>query len=335
MGVKPNRIGKLLLAGAVGAFVALLLLVIAPTDAPLVESGSAALSAPRANGRSAPADARSASRDGPAETPPAADGVVTGSAPVRATEVAAPPSVVATSVEAGSAPNAAARTNGPAEPQEESPPDANDELERPAQWCFLKTRDDHDYRSDSSAVFNGSRSVWMGKDNDVEAAGGYFSSDILWQGADATAFRGLRIEVSAHVKGMGYFQFFVRTATAEDGGIVLNDNQLPSVPMTNRYVRLFPPNGAEWARLSIVADVSLETDVVYYGIGLNNGRAIWIDDVRIARVDPDTPLTREPSHGGRFILPVDSRAALAAPSNLDFEVATRGARGCSTIASPL
>lgn len=224
-------------------------------------------------------------------------------------------------------PEGAVPTAG-AERRPASDAEPEDGPERPVGWCFLKTKADHDYVSDSSTAWNGSRSVWIGKQNDADADRGYFSSDILWQGVDARALRGARIEVSARVKGKGYFQFFVRTADAADTGIVLNDSQLPSVPQTNRYVNLFPPRGAGWERLSIVGDVPLEADVVYYGVGLMNGRAIWIDDVRLTRVEPQTPLTEERSAGGRFILPVDVRGALPAPTNLDFEATTRDDVGC-------
>ena len=110
--------------------------------------------------------------------------------------------------------------------------------------------------------------------------------------------------MSVRVKGRGYFQFFVRTATATDSGLVLHDQQLPSVPTTNRHVSLFPaPFGVDWLPISIVADVPVETDIVYYGITLMGGRALWIDDVRIATVDPGTRLTQERSIGGRRSCP--------------------------------
>ena len=328
MGVRPTRVVRILLAGVVGAFVALLFLVLRP-DAPFERSQSAAVPSPRTTDVGvAVADARSAAGRLPSEDPRASSEVDVDAAAPRPTVQDSPPTRVAAGGPVPAAPATAASAVRDGEQRTDDPAETENEPERPAQWCFLKTRDDHDYLSDIRAVFNGSRSAWLGKDDDLEAGGGYFSSDILWQGVDATAFRGLRIEVSAHVKGMGYFQFFVRTANAADRGIVLSDSQLPSVPMTNRYVSLFPPNGAEWVRLSIVADVPVESDIVYYGIGLNGGRAIWIDDIRIARVDLETPLTQERSHGGRLILPVDGGAALAAPANLDFEVTTHGAPGC-------
>ena len=45
-------------------------------------------------------------------------------------------------------------------------------------------------------------------------------------------------------------------------------------------------------------------------------------------VDRETPLTQERSIGGRFILPVNARAALGAPANLDFEVTTLEGAAC-------
>jgi hypothetical protein len=328
-GDKPRRIAPIVLAGAFGMVVALLFVVLRPSDTPFERAQNTAGSPSRGAG-------------GPVA------GAGTRSAPVRQQSATSNPPLTArvdsvsqlTPSAVGPATRADAGLQTPSVPPIEEPairdakdghegdPESEGKPERPAQWCFLKTSDDHDYLSDSRAVWNGSRSVWMGKENDAAAEGGYFSSDILWQGVDATAFRGLRIEVSTQIKGRGYLQFFVRTATATDSAIVLHDQQLPSVPTTNGHVNLFPPFGVEWARFSIVADVPVETDVVYYGIALMGGRAIWIDDVRIVTVDPETPLTNERSIGGRFILPVNARTAFVAPANLDFEVTTREAAGC-------
>ena len=324
-----NRIARVVLAGAVGAIVALWLVLLRPSGGPF----DAAQYVPAAP---SPASALRNGTPGAGSTESAAGSASEGSASSVGEQLAvAPPSFIAQRpgavVAAIATPTARtdpARSIAGTEPRNEGEAEPEDGPERPALWCFLKSKDDHDYVSDSDTVWNGSRSVWIGKQNDAEADGGYFSHDILWQGVDATAFRGLRIEVSAEIKGRGYLQFFVRTATAMDGGIVLHDSQLPSVPTTNRHVNLFAPLGVDWARFSIVADVPVEADVVYYGISLMGGRAISIDDVRIAMVDRETPLTLERSIGGRFILPVNAAAALGAPTNLDFEVTTRDAAGC-------
>ena len=320
---RAKRIARIVLAGALGAVVALLFLVLRPDGATFERFQEVAASPSRGDGRSpAAAGARSIPTQRSSEVSNAPPAVGADAVPELTPSDARPVSVAAASLQAPSVPPIEEPTIGEAEDGNERDADADDEPERPAQWCFSKMHDDHDYLSDSRAVWSGSRSVWMGKENDIAAEGGYFSSDILWQGVDATAFRGLRIEVSARVKGRGYLQFFVRTATAADSGIVLHDTQLPSVPTTNRYVNLFAPLGVDWLPLSIVADIPIETDVVYYGISLMGGRAIWIDDVRIATVDRETPLTAERSIGGRFILPVDARAAFGAPANLDFEIVT-------------
>jgi hypothetical protein len=330
MRASPKRVARIVLAGALGVVVASLILVLRPTGTAFESTPGAAVSPSRTDRGAAPAGARSDAREPAAEVADAETSSFAADPSAEPVFAAARQEVAPAG--AAAAPDVASAPSGHAGAvdgqRDDGEGDTANEPERPLQWCFLRTHDDHDLLSDSSAVSSGSRSVRLGKDPDPAAAGGYFSSDVLWQGADATPFRGLRMEVSAHVKGTGYFQFFVRTASASDRGVVLNDNQLPSVPTTNRYVRLFPPNGADWTRLSIVADVPVESDIVYYGVSLMNGRAIWIDDVRIATVDRETPLTQEPSHGGRFVLPVDARTALAAPANLDFEITARERAGC-------
>jgi hypothetical protein len=323
-----KRLARVLAAGTLGVVVALLILLLRPHRAPSDAALDARPPPPSRLDRAAPeSNGVAAARRAEIELPvPATELAVESSvSPVDGLARAVAVSNAARGPTMSAAENPSRGEAGRGDDREAG--DDEEGSERPAFWCFLKTRDDHDYASDSSVVWNGSRSVWIGKQNDAAADGGYFSADILWQGVDATAFRGRRIEVSAQVRGKGYFQFFVRTAAATDTGIVLHDNQLPTVPTTNRYVNLFPPRG-EWERLSIVADVPVEADVVYYGFALMGGRAIWLDDVRIESVDPQTPLTAEQSIGGRFILPVNARAALAAPANFDFEVTTRYNAGC-------
>ena len=209
--------------------------------------------------------------------------------------------------------------------------DADDSApERPLFWCFSKTQTDHDYVSDSATVWNGSRSVWIGKNEDAPIP--YFSVDALWQGIDATPYRGARIEISAQVKGKGYFQFFLRTASATEGTIVLTNQQLLSVPMTNRYVSMFPPNGGAWTRISLVGEIPSTADIIYYGLALHNGGAIWMDNMRLSQVNAETPTTEELSAGGRVVLPVNPEAIFSTPTNLDFEITSLDLEGESPIA---
>jgi hypothetical protein len=209
-------------------------------------------------------------------------------------------------------------------PESVTSPDDQDEerpakdTERPLGWCFRTTLSS-DFASDSSTVWNGSRSVLVRKHEGVEPD---YHINILWQGVDATPYRASRIEVSAHVQSIGGVALFLQAATRHE--LSLADDRLRIASSNNRFFGV-PTQG--WSRLSIVGDVPLDADVMYYGVA-NNGRAsLWVDDVRITRVGPDSAVTVTPSQNAPILLPpVEPSSILATPINLDFEATNATSR---------
>jgi hypothetical protein len=183
--------------------------------------------------------------------------------------------------------------------------------ERPLGWCFRSTLNS-DLASDSRTVWNGSRSALVRQHNGVEPD---YRVNVLWQGVDATAYRASRVEVSAHVQTAGMVFLFLQAATRR--ALLLANNQLQVASANNRY---FVSPTQSWTRLSIVGDIPPDADVLYFGVANNGRSSLWVDDVGIASVGPDVPVTLTASQNAPLSLQVDPGSILATPINLDFEV---------------
>ncbi len=198
--------------------------------------------------------------------------------------------------------------------------------ERPLGWCFYTTLDG-DFRSDSDMVWNGSRSVLIGRHEGATLPD--LRVNALTQGVDATPYRDLRIQLSVHVKTSGLVFVFLHTTTVRE--LAQESSYSRIAPSTNRYFQLA---SAEWIELSIIADIPGDADVMSYGVAHNGGASLWVDDVRLTEAGPDSTITPRPRQDAPGFLPMDSRSILPAPANLSFEMINPDRRGPTTAAGP-
>ena len=149
IGDRPKHIARLVFACALGALLALLFWVLRPNDTTFEQVQRAAASPPRSDGVSATAaGARSPATQRPSELSTAPSGVGVDSAPIPAQSDARLTSPAAADLPAPPAPSVLGTASGDAEDRNAVMATRKTSPERPAQWCFLKTRDDHDYLSD-------------------------------------------------------------------------------------------------------------------------------------------------------------------------------------------
>jgi len=197
-------------------------------------------------------------------------------------------------------------------------PDAtpNAETQPPLAWCFLTSRG-HDIASDSSTVWNGSRSVVIAKnDSDGRAPERRGGVDTLWQVVAAAAYRGKRIQVLVHVNTRAGVQLFLDTATQRQ---VAERHAFQTAPVARKR---FAGSDAGWAELWVVGDVPPTADFVYYGVSYMGAGPLWVDDVRVIPIGGELPPTVAGPDDAPVFFPDDPRPALPTPTNLDFEVAS-------------
>lgn len=205
---------------------------------------------------------------------------------------------------------------------------AEDELvERPLGWCFQMWsgppgpwlavsppgEPTHELRSESRVVWNGSRSAWLGSED--QRGGGAFRIDIMWQPIDAIPYRGSRIELSVQSRGTtGWLHLFLRTQRAAENELAL----LGSPPQNYLFSQY---SGDSWERLAVVADVPADADVIVLGVGVWWRGHAWIDDARLTKVATSTRLTNNPlgADSEAFTMPLGHVRPFDAPTNLDFE----------------
>jgi hypothetical protein len=221
--------------------------------------------------------------------------------------------------------------------------DGTEVTERPDQWCLtpgyeaggawhhLQTADEgttaeYFLGSDSAVVWSGSRSVAL-RTNPSRP-----NSAVVWQAVDATPYRGSRIKLSAHMSRTPHeASLFLRVDNAEGP---------PEVKWAFGEAWLEQQSPQMWTNVAVVLDVPDWAVVLYYGAAIHHGGSLWLDDVRLEKVDkqsltePSSP-TRPSIHTPTF-WPFVPRALLPAPSNLDFESTTDdedAGGGCSVAAA--
>ena len=134
------------------------------------------------------------------------------------------------------------------------------------------------------------------------------------QSIRADAFRGKRVRLSA----------YLRTADAQAAGVWLRvDGQTKPITLANMSGRLIKGT-TDWRRYDIVLDVPAQTIGLAYGVMVLGRGDIWVDDVSVQVVDPQTPV--DPFTTVPDAPPQDSSAVIARyakrplqPQNLGFE----------------
>lgn len=209
---------------------------------------------------------------------------------------------------------------------------SNDTSDRPIQWCFVagawepsrtgpgwqvfraleEQAEGYSLASDSSVVWSGSQSAAL------RTAASERNAAVAWQAIDATPYIGSRIKMSAYIlKTQHAARIFIGAHDAESpflasGRTVWVDDQLSLV----------------WTSVTAEFDVEPWAVVLYYGAGVHNGGSLWLDDIRIERIEKPPPSTPPPALArpeGVLSFLLNPRASLTEPSNLDFEVTTSDA----------
>jgi hypothetical protein len=217
-------------------------------------------------------------------------------------------SVVSTEASPSSArgvtPSAAASGDGDDSPRRAS--------EYSRAWCFWPPVD-HEIASDSSDVWNGTRSVMIGSGGSQDPAR-HVGLDTLWQVVDATPYRGMRVEFAVHVKtnAPGTVSVFLDAWTPED----------PPAGAQTRPVALASfPLPQTWARLSVVADIPVNAERIYYGVSYLDTAALWVDDAGLGPAGAGRAVTGTQANTPAFFT-INVRSVLPAPENLSFELTT-------------
>lgn len=223
---------------------------------------------------------------------------------------------VSLSTAAGNRERASPRANrfGSPEPIDEEPEAGSGE--RPLGWCFFTTLG-HDFLSDSDVSWSGTRSVVVSNEGNSQFHGqSNLRVNTLWQNIDAAPYQGSRIRIAAHVRTTGGAVLLVGSASPQD--FVVGNEQGGNLPGSHSF--LLPQSGRGWTKLAVVADVPLDATLLYYGVSNNGATRLWLDDVSVVQVGPETPVTQSPALVGAFTIIPTNNAFLAAPTNLNFEL---------------
>ena len=179
--------------------------------------------------------------------------------------------------------------------------------ETPVGWCsattLARTGSDTAFVSDPDNVWSGSYSVF--------ARPG--SPGSLWQGVAALPYRGSRIAVSVYVQTPGDVRLVL---------VVGRERQPAPVPWLSRTIafsQLQPGAAIGWVQLSVVGDVPEEADFLYYIVARSGELPLWVDDVQIAEVSPELPITGADRHRAEVLFVQSEIAVLPTPFNLGFE----------------
>jgi hypothetical protein len=108
---------------------------------------------------------------------------------------------------------------------------------------------------------------------------------VLVQAIAAADYRGQRVRVTAAIKhrdARGELWVRVQTASSPSDG--------PGLSWASAPLR----GTADWRVVELVVDVPRPGDSIQIGAGLRGRGTLWLDDVRVAAVAPDVPLTPAP-----------------------------------------
>jgi len=194
-----------------------------------------------------------------------------------------------------------------------------------APWDFVVTLDREMRTSgDASALISASR----------ESAG-YAT---MFQRASAAPVRGKRVEFSVDLRTRGATRGANLVLRAEDarGITVAFDNMWMSYGADHRPDQLLNrgvTGDTEWSTQHVVVDIPDSARVITYGVSLDGGGKVWIDNARIEAVPKDMATTALPVP--QWPVPpdnmwVDPDSLTRSPRNLEFDLeAQAGAAPCN------
>jgi len=168
----------------------------------------------------------------------------------------------------------------------------------------------YELRSDGSTVFTGNFSAALSA-HDKDVSPNLSGSAI--QAVLAAPYVGTRVELSAMLRGEG-----MRNA----GSVWMYVTDPSRVIIAYQVAQMNPGSDpGEWGRYSVVMDIPFHGEVLAYGFTLQGKGKLWVDDVHLRGVDSNVPVTgpQNVHQIGVIAQQVSADAALANPSNLDFE----------------
>ncbi len=174
-----------------------------------------------------------------------------------------------------------------------------------------KRRENYELRSDQAIAFAGNYSAVLSS-HDKEVQPNLTGSAV--QAVLAAPYVGTRMELTAALR--------VEGQRGVSGSLWIYVTDPARVVIAYQIVGMSPaqPTG-EWQRYRIVMDVPWNGEVMAYGFSLQGKGKLWADDVKLAPVDINVPITgTQNSHQlGVIAQAVSLDGALANPINMDFE----------------
>ena len=195
-------------------------------------------------------------------------------------------------------------------------PQSNTEV--PLGWCSARTLAD---AGDDAAFIVGFDNVRSGSSSAYARPG---SQSTLWQGVDATPYRGKRLSVSVSVQTPGDVRLVLVVGRAWQPAPV------PWLFRTIAFTELPPGAAAGWTRLSAVGEIPEEADYLYYVVARSGEQPLWVDDIQLAEAGPELPLTGADRHHAEVLLVQREVVVLPSPFNLSFEIAGDRRQGTPT-----
>lgn len=168
----------------------------------------------------------------------------------------------------------------------------------------------YELRSDGNTVFTGNFSAALSA-HDKDVSPNLSGSAI--QAVLAAPYIGTRVELSAMLRGEG-----MRNA----GSVWMYVTDPSRVIIAYQVAQMSPASDpGEWGRYRVVMDIPFHGEVLAYGFTLQGKGKLWVDDVHLRGVNSDVPVTgpQNAHQIGVIAQQVSADAALANPSNLDFE----------------
>lgn len=135
----------------------------------------------------------------------------------------------------------------------------------------------------------------------------------LMQQIKADGYRGERVLFSARLRTRGVDGKATLWLRVDGPG---NLEVLDNMTAPQRYLR----GDTDWVENSLVLDVPEGAVAISYGVALHGNGTVWLDKVKLDRVDRRVPVTSElpPIHGTKG--PAPPERLLPAPTNLGFDL---------------